>query len=232
MNLFTMAARKKASTIPIREQPIENELLWALQRADLLVYRFGGEKDFLGGTIAHFTNSPYSHSEVHLYDGYTVSASAIGVIYRDIFSEPSRVDIFRYTSLTREQRLIIEAKAQQSVFRPYHYLNLIAFPFISDAKAAEWSKNHAYICSEVCGWCYKEAGIDYVPTTWEAAEAPADIANSPVLTYFGTYDTETGKNVSIGARGKCFEDEQYSKASVNVSNILKAFSKKDETYKK
>lgn len=220
---------KGKNKIPKREKDFDHPLLKILKPCDVIVKRFSGEKDFMGSIIAHYTSSPYSHAEIHLYDGIVVSAEATGVLYVDSLKRKNaKIDIFRYLKLTREERLIITAKAHQSVFKPYHYANLLYYPFMTDKQAAKWSKNEAYICSENVAWCYKEAGIDLVPESPEAAEDPSDLANSKVLKYFGTYDVETGKIISMEAKNKLLVDQKYNKHAKKVSAIIKFLSELDK----
>ena len=231
MRYLTIAARRKHNKIPFRKELIQCSLLSELQPCDIILYRFKGKKDFMGGAIAHFTNSPYSHAEIHLYDGYTVSAESIGVIYKDILAQRSKIDVFRFNAeLTREQKHIILSKAHQSVFKPYHFINLFWFPFVSNKKAAEWSKNNAFMCSEVVSWCYREAGIDLNPDQPEAIEAPADLGMCDLLDYVGTYYVPKGRLYDVAMSNLRFSDENVGRVSYIVGELMKAFSKRDELY--
>ena len=229
MRLANALFNRHKRIFPQRPMP-DNPLSRALEGSDILVYRFSGPKSFLGGVIACFTNSPYSHAEIHVSDGVSVSAEATGVGYKDIFAKENYVDLFRLKEgLSREARLIIAAKAHQSVFKPYHYANLFLFPFLSKKRAAKWAKNDAFICSEVTSWCYLEAGYDLAEGKPEAMEAPADIARSPLLDYEGTYNTKTGKFVEAEAR-KLMPHQKFGWLSKLVCGWMKALSERDENY--
>ena len=216
-----------------RALPI-NDLTKSLKQNDILLFRWQGKKDFLGGSIGYFTNSPYSHAEVYLFNGFGLSASSTGVIYDDLFNskrEGQYIDLFRLNrALTRNERLVIQAKASQSLLKPYAYNTLFLFPFASKKQIARWSKDNAYICSEVTSWVYKEAGIDLVPDKESPAEAPADLGKSQLLLYCGTYHIPDGMLMFKDKRSQFLEFQQYSKSVIAVGNIIKALSDKDEGY--
>jgi hypothetical protein len=216
-----------------------------LKSGDIILYRFVGKNDISGGVISHLTSSPYSHAEIHIKDGYTIAATSNGLSFRDLLKynikqyKPSlgpskkgqtlNVDLFRFKSgLSREQRLIIEAKALETLAMPYDYLNLFTFPFLSGKQALRKSGNDAYICSEHVAWCYKNAGIDLIEDKPEAIEAPADLGYSEKLTYIGTY--VEGKKIESNYKNKLMNQE-YSLLQKFISSLMGLFSKKDEFYK-
>lgn len=209
---------------------------------DILLYRFGGKKDFTGGIICEMTSSPYSHSEVHIKDGYNISAGPQGITFVDGYKHNvigkkavvgkhvyrANIDIFRLKGgLSREQRLIIQAKLMQALLLPYDYINLAGFPFLRGKSAVKRAGNDAYICSESVAWSYKNAGIDIIKDKPESIEAPCDIGRSDILEYIGTF--VAGKKIEGDHRNE-FLQEEYSVLSKMVSNFLGLFSKKDEFY--
>ena len=227
--LSAFAKTNCSKTFPERSKTINNDLSNTLKPMDVLLYRFGGKHDFIGGVISHFTNSPYSHAGLHLKNGYSVEALDCGVSYVDVFSGHRTIDVFRLKKqLTREQRLIMFAKAAQSVLEPYDYIDLTMFPFINKELAAKLSGNHAFICSELVAWIYKEAGIDLVGGKPEAIEAPADLGYSDLLEYIGTF--VDGKKKS-GYKPNEFNGEEQSWLSVLTAEAMGLFSMKDEFYK-
>jgi hypothetical protein len=169
-------------------RPIDDGLTRALQPGDIILYRAHG-RQLLGNLITTFTDSPYSHAEVYVGEGWSVDASGIGLtlskgMHNDL------VDVFRLRGgLGAEQRRIIVGKAFQSLARPYDYFLLFGFPFFTSAMAARRAANAAFICSENVAWCYAEAGLDLsgrgAPT---AMEAPADIGCSRLLEWEGFWD--------------------------------------------
>lgn len=231
--------KEKAKTVPPkREFNVKNwDLANDLQEADIILFRFGGEKNFSGGVISRLTSSPYCHADIHVKNGFTIDAIASGMSYEDLYKQnifgngsfKNRVDIFRAPNLTREQRLIILAKLQLSLAMPYDFFNLLGFPFLSKKEALKLSANHAYICSENVAWCYHNAGLDLIADTPEAIEAPADIGHSNLLNYIGTY--ENGMKMKENYRNK-FIDEEFSGIENFVSNFIGLFSNKDEYYEK
>lgn len=202
-----------------------------LQKGDIIMKRMTGT--FYSGVICHMTDSPYSHAEIHIEDGYVISATPHGVGFVDEVEENAKgkntLDILRLKDgLTREQRLIIEAKSYKTLLRPYDYINLVSFPFMSDKKAAKYSGNKAYICSEHVSWAYKNAGIDLIANRPEAIEAPADIAKSDALEYIGTYE-DGNKKLEGNYRNK-FIDEEISWLQKLSAKFMGIFTKKDEFY--
>lgn len=222
---------------PMRDFDVQDnfDLVRDLQPGDIILYRFGGPNDFTGGVISHITSSPYSHAELHIKDGYDISAGSHGVGFVDllrqnIVEEKSyNVDIFRVPGgLPREKRLIIEAKAYQTVLMPYDYINLAGFPYLKDEKAVARSGNEAYICSEHVAWCYYNAGIDLIKATPEAIEAPADIGRSDQLEYIGTY--VNGKKVVANFANE-FMGEETAWLQELTSKFMGLFTKRDEFYR-
>lgn len=207
------------------------DLTKELKPCDIFLYRLG-KGNFLGGVISHMTSSPYTHAEIHMHEGYSISAAAVGMTYYDTYRGNVKgsnvVDVFKLNrELTREERLIIEAKASQSLLKPYDYINLIGFHFLSGKLAAKKAGNDAYICSEHVAWVYKNAGIDLIVAKPESIEAPADIGMSGVLNYVGTFSK--GMKLKGNWRNE-FIDEEPSWWSKFVSKLMGLFSKRDEYY--
>ena len=219
---------------PLRDFEVpECDLMRDLKSGDIILYRFGGPGDFTGGVITHITSSPYSHAELHIKDGYDISAGSHGVGFVDLLKEnvagKYNVDIFRVPGgLSRQKRLIIEAKAYQTVLMPYDYFNLAGFPYLKDEKAVARSGNEAYICSEHVAWCYYNANIDLIKNKPEAIEAPADLGRSDQLEYIGTY-VEGMKTEANFANE--FMGEEWSMLQQLVSKFMGLFTKKDEFYR-
>lgn len=232
----------------VSDKPLERkfdvpdcDLVRDVQPGDIIVYRFGSKDDFTGGIISHMTSSPYSHAELHIKDGHDISATSHGIGFVDLFQnnikgkkaviggiQPFNVDVFRLKGgLSREQRLIIEAKAFESLLMPYDYINLAWFNYFTPEGAAKRAGNEAYICSEHVAWAYNNAGIDLIKDRPESIEAPADIGRSDVLEYIGTY--VEGVKLQDDLRNK-FLDEEYSNLQKLISTFMGLFSKKDEYY--
>lgn len=241
---FIFGRKKIYHTPPDRDYDMNGRSLDLLEDAkeqDIVLYRMH-PKSLTSGIISHFTSSPYSHAEIYQFDGYTISADGNGITFKDLYkatvygAKPpigplvaQNVDIFRLKGgLTREQRLIIQAKALQSLAKPYDYSSLLNFPYLRGEKALKRSADDAYICSEHVAWCYKNAGIDIIKDRPEAIEAPADIGLSDVLEYVGTY--VRGKRIKGSHRNKFYEQE-YSFLQKLIGGAMKLFSKKDEFYK-
>lgn len=234
---------KASKTPPSRSFKVDKNIDFYkdLEPGDIILYRFGGKKDFTGGVICEMTSSPYSHSAIHITDAYEIGAGSHGVSFVDAYNNNvngrhaviggahfSGMDIFRLKGgLSREQRLIIQAKLMQALLLPYDYLNLFGFPFMKNRSAVKRAGNDAYICSELTAWAYKNAGIDIVKGKPESIEAPCDVALSDVIDYIGTY--VRGKKLEGDHRNK-FLDEEYSVLSKLVSNFMGLFSRKDEFY--
>jgi hypothetical protein len=162
-------------------------------------------------------------------DGYTVGANATGVGYIDKFAKSlDRYDIMRYKKeLTRETRLILQAKAAQSVLKPYDYINLVFFPFINGNSAVRRAGNDAYICSELVAWIFNEAGISLIKGKPESIVAPVDYVYSEELEYIGTFIK--GKRIEDNFSGRWMSEEKTELGS-RLANFMGIFSKKDEFY--
>ena len=211
---------------------------WDLKRdllpGDIVLYRFGGKKDFAGGIISHMTSSPYSHCEVHIENGHDISAGSAGVGFEDLFAlniknkKTYTVDVLRLKDgLSRERRITILEKCFKTLLLPYDYANLAGFHFFSKKAAIKRSGNEAYICSEHVAWSYKNAGVDLIADRPEAIEAPADIGHSDVLDYIGTY--RKGTRIDKDLRNE-FIDEEQGVLSKLVAKFMNLFSMKDEFY--
>lgn len=209
-----------------------NELTAFLEKGDIILYR-GEYKSFTSALIMEFTRSPYSHAEIYVGDGWSISAEAYGLSLED-HCNTGFIDIMRLEGgLSREQRGIVLEKAYQSLAKPYEYLGLIGFPFGSEKAAARRSANQAYICSEVTAWCYKEAGIDLIKNRPEAIEAPADLAKSTKLQWLGAW---RGAKPFPAAEHNKFHPTQLNKkagfAKWLVKNVADLLSERDEYYER
>lgn len=226
-----LSGKKAKDKMPKRKfDPTKYDLYNDIREGDIIVTRLEGS--FYGGVICHMTSSPYPHAEIHIEDGYVISATPHGVGFvdeiKDNIKRKGRLDVLRLKDgLTREQRLIIQEKAYETLLKPYDYFNLVSFPFMSDEKAAQYSGNRAYICSEHVSWTYKNAGIDLIAKRPEAIEAPVDIAKSDALVYIGTY--ENGNRMNGEFRNE-FIDEEISWLQKLASKFMGIFSKRDEYY--
>jgi len=237
--------REKVTHVPPErkfEVDYETDYMKTLQEGDIILYRFGGPKDFMGGVISHHTSSPYCHAEIHIKDGYDISAGSHGVSFVDGYAyniygrRPvvgikklyPKMDILRLKGgLSREQRLTIQAKAYQSLLLPYDYASLFFFPFAGPKAIARMAGNNAYMCSEITAWCYENAGIDLIKASASSIEAPADIGRSDLLEYVGTF--WRGQKL-VGEHQNEFIDEDYGLFQKLVAKLLGLFSKRDEYY--
>jgi hypothetical protein len=222
------------SEFPARNFHVENDLTKEIRRGDIIAVRVN-PKSFSSVVISHFTSSPYSHVEVHLTDGYDISANSTGVGYVDLFKhslkEGYRVDVFRtFKELGREKELMLLGKASKAVLLPYDYTHLILFPFLLSGSKLSLKKsgNDAYICSELTAWLYNEIGIPAVQMSPEAVVAPADFGYSALLGYVGTF--EKGIRLPHSYRNEFFDDEKTAYGRF-FSSMLKLLSSKDEFYK-
>jgi hypothetical protein len=221
---------KPKTSFSRRDYPVvETDFSKNLKPCDIILYRAHGKDDFTGWTISHLTYSPYSHTEIHIMDGYSLSANWNGVGYNDLYEHAKCVDIFRLNrELTREERMTICAKATQSLLKPYDYSNLVLFPFASKDDAMRMSLNNAYICSELAEWIYSEAGIDFVVDKPNAIMAPADIGRSDILNWVGTF--LNGEKIA-GYQRNAFLPEQEDKLAEFIAGVMGAFTNADEVYK-
>jgi len=126
----------------------KNELTAFLQKGDIILYR-GEFRSFTSALIMEFTRSPYSHAEIYVGDGWSVSAERYGISLED-HCITGLIDIMRLRAgLSEGQKGIVLERAYESLAKPYEYLGLIGFPFGSEAAAAKRSANEAYICSPI-----------------------------------------------------------------------------------
>ncbi|MCG3215815.1 MAG: hypothetical protein KAS63_03830 [Candidatus Heimdallarchaeota archaeon] len=177
-----------------------NNLTDDLLKGDIILHRATGK--FISSLISDFTDSPYSHAEIYIGDGWCVSAEAKGVTFSDKLNTKF-VDVLRFKGgLPRDKRGIILEKAYQSLAKPYAFLKLLRFAFYYGPKSvARRAGKVAYICSELTAWCYKLADIDLIPELPEDIEAPADIAKSEVLEWIGAWkDAEEVKDAELNVR--------------------------------
>jgi hypothetical protein len=167
------------------EWKYENEMTQFLKKGDIILHRAMGG-NLTSDLIREFTRSPYSHAEIYVGDGWSVSAEAAGLTLSDS-AMTHFVDIMRHPGLTEQQVDIIVGKAYQSLAKPYEYFLLLGFPFWGENAAIKRSANKAYICSENAAWCYKQGGIDLISNKPEAIEAPADLGHSKKLDWLGSW---------------------------------------------
>lgn len=220
-------------TPPARNFEVDKnlDLVKDIKPGDVVLYRFMGEKDFVGGVISYVTTSPYCHAEVHMFNGYNVSADAVGVTFVDMFKKNQKqaIDVFRLKrKLTREERLIVQAKALQAIHSPYDYVNLAGFIYLTQKGAVKRAANQAYMCSELVAWAYDNAGIKLIKGKPESIVAPGDLGRAEVLKYVGTY--ESGKKVRGSFRNQ-FRGAEQGTISKMLAKIIGLFSVKDEYYK-
>lgn len=224
--------RKKCKLRVAAHEYRSNELTAFLEKGDIILYR-GEYKSFTSALIMEFTRSPYSHVEIYIGDGWSISAEAYGISLED-HCNTAFIDIMRLKGgLSRETRGIVLEKAYQSLAKPYEYLGLIGFPFGSEKAAARRSANQAYICSEVTAWCYKEAGIDLIDNKPEAIEAPVDLSKSPKLQWLGSW--RNAEKYPAAVHNK-FHPLQLNKkagfAKWLVKNVADLWSERDEYYER
>lgn len=205
-----------------------SDLYSDLEKGDVVLVRTSDA--FYSGVISEFTKSPYSHSQIHIKDGYAISAEPNGVGFVDMLEDNFKgnkdVDVFRFKGgLSRDQRLIIESKAYKTILMPYDYEHLVRFPFLSKKAIAKYAGNKAFICSEHVAWCYDNAGIDLVEGRPETIEAPGDIGRSDKLEYVGTY--VEGKKVDNFSNK--FMDRETSFIAKLATKLLELFTK-DSAY--
>jgi hypothetical protein len=175
--------RKKCITrMPYK---ITSKLTEVLQKGDIMLYRAKGSQ-VLGSLIAEFTRSPYSHADIYVGDGWSIGALGQGMSLDNHF-HTDFVDILRCPTMTETQRDVIVGKAFQQLAKPYEYLLLFSFPFLTKKAAAKRAANQAFMCSEVTAWCYKQAGIDLLSKTLESTEAPADIGMAKKLEFVTSF---------------------------------------------
>ena len=230
---------KALSSPPKRTFPVPSmgssvlDLTRIVQPCDIVLYRFTGVNDFLGGVISDITSSPYSHAEFHAFNLYTIEAGAGGVgfsdLYRNNVLRDNVVDIFRLNRpITREERLVMQAKAYQSLLSPYDYVDLVTFPFRSAKDVVNAAGNHAYICSEEVDWIYQNAGIELNVGNPTPLEAPADIGRSSILNYMGTF--KDGNLIPGNWRNQFLDFQKEGLGTEIVAALMKMFSIKDEYY--
>jgi cell wall-associated NlpC family hydrolase len=210
----------------------ENDLTAFLEKGDIILYR-GQYSSFTSALIMEFTRSPYSHVEIYIGDGWSISAEAYGISLED-HCNTGFIDIMRSKEvLSREKLGNILQRAYESLSKPYEYLGLIGFPFGSEKAAARRSANEAYICSEVTAWCYQKAGIDLIENKPEAIEAPADLANSPKLQWLGAW--KAAKPFPAAVNNKIHPSQLDKKAGFAkwlVKNVADLLSERDDYYER
>lgn len=228
-NRFFIAAIGEPNKVPPnRSSIIETDLNADIRRGDIVLYRVKPES-LISAIISEISQSPYSHSEIHLYGGYDISAESNGVGFIDLYKSclENNVDIFRFPNLTREQGLAIQAKAMQSIATPYDYENLFKFKFATSKEIAQFAGNQAYICSELVAWVFSEAGINLIKDKPTSITSPADLAKSTVIEYVGTY--EKGKKLSDNLKNIFLNKEKNELAQSiggfinSIADIVKAF---------
>jgi len=225
---FMPTADKFTNKFKPRSQEPDNDLSAILQDGDIILDRLGNKTKITAKIITFFTQSPYNHTEVHLKDGYMISASEYGVTYADVY-ERKLLDVFRLKGgLTREQRLVIFAKAAQSVLKPYDYAHLVLFPFMNKKLATKKAGNDAYICSELVAWLYQQINVNLMTDgRLTSMAAPADIGNATPIEYIGTFN----KGWEVIAKPNEFSKfDNQDEAGKGLTNFLKLLSTNDEFY--
>jgi hypothetical protein len=215
------------------EVDMESDLMKELQPCDIILHRFSGKKDFVGGVISYITSSPYGHAEIHMFDGYDISAGPGGVTFVDLYKgniKESIVDLYRLKrKLTREERLIIQAKAYQILHKPYDYVNLVGFNFLDKKAAIQRAGNEAYVCAEAVAWIYNNAAISLIKGVPESIIAPADLGHSDILDYIGTF--KNNKKINGNFRNEFLSGQEVNLISKMLAKIINAFNLRDEYYK-
>jgi len=229
---YAIAALIKGEKLPTREFPPrehdipKNDLSRDLKVGDIVLPRISGSSAWISGVICHFTSSPYYHVEINVKDGYNISANGTGVGWNDIYVKPI-FDLFRFKGgLDRTQRLMIYAKAAQSILKPYDYTHLFGFPFVKRKSAVRKAGNDAYICSELTAWIYDEIGLPLIGDIPTSMTAPADIGHSDALEYVGAYKN----GWKIVAEPNEFLSEDKEIIGKKASKFLEAISTRDEYY--
>jgi hypothetical protein len=210
---------------------VNDDLTAVLQPGDVILYRAHGHQ-LLGNLISTFTDSPYSHAEVYVGDGWCVDASAYGLTLSKGMHD-DLVDVLRLKGgLPEAQRRIVVGKAYQSLARPYDYFLLLGFPFFTRSMAARRAANGAYICSENVAWCYAEAGIDLSGKGDPVElEAPADLGCSRKLAWLGFWDR--GRSVTDARRSEWhpLQGRPNLVSRLLIRLLADPFSCRDEYYR-
>jgi cell wall-associated NlpC family hydrolase len=222
-------AKKCITQMPYK---IESPLTDILQKGDVILYRAKGNQ-LLGGLECDVTDSPYSHCEIYTGDGWSIEAGAYGVTFGNGFHDYTGVDILRWKKgLSDEQRTQLVGMAYRQLAKPYEYIELFAFPYLSRKAAIKRAANKAFICSELVAWCYTEIGLNpndnKNPTS---IQAPADFGFSDNFNWLGCY--------SQGQKVEGVKRNQWSDAVSGKPNwfskflvwmLVEPFSKREDYY--
>ena len=166
--------------------PRATALAAVIEPGDIVLHREHG--DLLGGLIAHFTASPYSHVEIYSGDGWSISAEGHGISYVEADRGGGAfVDVLRCPALGTARRPLVLAAAAETLGQPYEFALLAGFPYLSRRALVRRAANEAFICSEHVAWCYRRAGVTLVPERPQSAQAPADLAHSSQVRYVASF---------------------------------------------
>jgi len=162
-----------------------------VQKGDVLLYR-GAKNDIVAAGICLFTESPYSHAEIYVRDGWSIGALEDGISYDYAVgegkavgsSDPAWIDVFRYKGgLTAAQRDALIGDDQAQLGKPYGILpGIIEFPFPRAWEFVPKASYRAFGCSMLVSFCYEKIGLP-LATTAAPLQAPADVGHSPQLQY-------------------------------------------------
>lgn len=162
-----------------------------LQKGDVLLYR-GAKNDIVAAGICLFTDSPYSHAEIYVRDGWSIGALEDGISYDDAVgagkavgsSDTAWIDVFRYRGgLTTAQQDALIGDDQAQLGKPYGILpGIIEFPFPQSWEFVPKSSYRAFGCSMLVSFCYGKIGLP-LATTPAPLQSPADVGHSPRLQY-------------------------------------------------
>ncbi len=178
---------------PILEisRTFDTEATRFLQKGDVLLYR-GAKNDMVAAGICLFTDSPYSHAEIYVRDGWSIGALEDGIGYDYAVgegkavgsSDPAWIDVFRYRGgLTAVQQDALIGDDRAQLGKPYGILpGIIEFPFPRAWEFVPKASYRAFGCSMLVSFCYEKIGLPLAATA-APLQAPADIGHSPRLQY-------------------------------------------------
>lgn len=200
-----------------------------LMPGDVLLYRTS-RKALLPTLIMKFTKSPYSHAEIYVGDGWSVSAEWYGITYKNLVGKGRVfVDVLRHNGVGVPTAVVAEY-ARRSVGAPYDYFHLLSFPWLTRLGAILRSADKAFICSEHVGWCYKKAGIMLRPSV-SALLAPVDIAYSKKLDYmFSIYGNQVLKTTFMQFHP--FQGDKWNRIGKWIIRTAKVVSARAAFYSK
>ena len=211
------------------QRKYDSELVQSLLEGDILLYRSLNE-ELVGSAISEFTRSPYSHAEIYVGDGWSVSASSIGLKFVDTLNT-GFIDVLRVPGgLTAEQKAVILERCRDTLGYPYEYLLLVGFPFWGSRAAAARAENQSYICSEHVAWAYQEAGIELVTGRARSMIAPADLAHATNLLWLGSWRNGTRVADAVPNVRHRLQGPPNWLAKLAIRALADPFSLKDEYY--